>query len=889
MKQWIRVLKGALILTLPIHLIACKGSNNDSSSGGQSPYVRLLHPDVAEEKSIVEVTVDTNVDLDKLEWFFSDSDIKIVDGDKLNTRLLTMPSTGIEGDKLTIDVKGYHEDDLIERSSQIVIKPIVEEYKLDGLITDSPIINADITFNIVGSNRKVNAVSDDAGYYQVEIELDDDEPSLVYVEAQGKGQQANAKLVRMIGDFREKQSTNSEGVSSYNVTNLTTAEYTLAKEENSGLPFPSFEHYNEKVKVIDENTLLNLATIVKVVIDGPGYSSQEKKLPDNIENTLDLISVKKARDEFLYNAINTVEFNEAKNKMLSDKRVMSGKLELESGSYVLFPINSSFGMVIDIVGSKANISSVSGFVGSFDFSIESGKLIITPSKDDFINIGFLLDINSGGDEYQEIKYCQRIELEGISSFGGKKLVNFNVECLDESDSELTYSNQYRLYSDKKISYNSTNKELITVRESYKMIMPNGICQANLIDCKEYLELYISNSDKRLTFEGKPLEWDEESKKFSVNDNVHFYFVRFYRDYFDVILESGGIKYPVVGKILEGIKPDSAITISGDYVLSNKEQHNRSEFLTLESDGDGIIWVIDPDSSVSRVEKHILQWVQRNNTIELRVNEIQKIYENELISVNIDECNNENNCELFYQVEWKIVGESNNKIHVIQTSRSVYDLSLQENISEVVLSQLEDSSTIDAVNSFRSWQGPVGQTPWQSLVSAVRDKNTEKIKSILPSLPFIKDIDENYIEQYAAHLTNENVVIQSMDDLQSIVDIVNVKIIQLEALLKIDNAASTKDVQALEIEIFLNVSELRFKVENFEEYLKAIMEFDSIPNIHELQKIIYNVDYKVEAYQSAWDELQSYFYSKDFSNLSYETLLDLNLDGVVDQGEISHSL
>ncbi|MEC7941434.1 MAG: hypothetical protein VX212_13465, partial [Pseudomonadota bacterium] len=259
----------AINLTLVLTLIACNDSGDENNTSYSSSYIKLTHPERAFEKSTVEVSVDSSFDLNAIQWSFSHQDIVVSKSSNSNSLMITLPSTDINGDTFSIYAHGMNAGSVIETISDVQIEPITEVFSLNGIITDSPISEADITFNILNSDRKVQVTADIDGRYQTDIILDDDESSLIYIEALGKQNQSNAKLVRMIGDLRESKKNNPQEELKYNVTNLTTAEYALAKEVNNGGTFSSYENYIEQAEKIDENTLLEVATIIKVIIDEP--------------------------------------------------------------------------------------------------------------------------------------------------------------------------------------------------------------------------------------------------------------------------------------------------------------------------------------------------------------------------------------------------------------------------------------------------------------------------------------------------------------------------------------------------------------------------------------------------------------------------------------------
>ncbi len=188
-------------------LIACtdSGDANSPSPVPSSSYLNLIHPNQANEKSTIEIFVDSSFHLNAIQWSFSHQDIAVSESSNSDSLAITLPSTDMNGDTFTIHAKGIDEGKVIETSSQLQIAPITEVFSLNGMITDAPIAEADITFNILNSDRKIQAAADRNGLYQTDIILDDDEPSLIYIEALGKQNQSNAKLVRMIGDLRESK------------------------------------------------------------------------------------------------------------------------------------------------------------------------------------------------------------------------------------------------------------------------------------------------------------------------------------------------------------------------------------------------------------------------------------------------------------------------------------------------------------------------------------------------------------------------------------------------------------------------------------------------------------------------------------------------------------
>lgn len=209
----------------------------------------------------------------------------------LVTDTLSFSTSDIASD-LDFDVQLTITDRLGQSTSQthsVKVLRNTSKVTLSGIVTDSPIANAQVTAQAGQTSVKVQAGND--GTYLIELEVDETEAGkLVMLSAQGS--EANnqthiefksllpstSTLKRLAG---EDGVLNKEESFAVNVTNVSTAEFALLNQ----LGLPSNESdLSSRLLGVDAEQKLALATLIKAVVD------HGIELPTGVDSTLELIN-----------------------------------------------------------------------------------------------------------------------------------------------------------------------------------------------------------------------------------------------------------------------------------------------------------------------------------------------------------------------------------------------------------------------------------------------------------------------------------------------------------------------------------------------------------------------------------------------------------------------
>lgn len=205
--------------------------------------------------------------------------------------------------------------------------PAMSRLTMSGQVVDAPIANAAVVISV--GSQIVTGTADATGHYSIPVEiLTTDAGKPVSISATGVGTQAEARLASLLGSFSALQTAagsdnllDSSENFRVNITNLSTAESVLAREANGGNTPDSAESLATALRSVDQDQLLELATLVKLVVDF------NVPLPNGVPDTLQLISSAATRTAFLDNA-RSAENNDtylaARDQTLSDPALTPG-------------------------------------------------------------------------------------------------------------------------------------------------------------------------------------------------------------------------------------------------------------------------------------------------------------------------------------------------------------------------------------------------------------------------------------------------------------------------------------------------------------------------------------------------------------------------------------
>ena len=337
----------ASVISSTLALTGCGGSDDDSSSenapqtpaSNKAPTVSIGGEDQAKEQTEFKLSAeaaDSDGSIASYEWTYqSDIDLTVSGADSAE---LTVTSANISEDKAVTFTLTVTDDDGATASvdKAIVIKRKVSSVTITGIVTDKPIVNANLT--IFAGSASVNAFADETGRYTATFSVDESEAdSLVQIRATGLGDQDNVefvsqlnsmnKLVEQAGEDGELISDENFGV---NITNVSTAEYALLTRE--GETFSTDEELQQALLNVDAEEKLKLAALIKIVVDNDDY-----ELPEGVESTLDLVddAATAAQFETEVNARDSEIIKKTEEEIKNDDDLVSGNTGSLVGDYII--------------------------------------------------------------------------------------------------------------------------------------------------------------------------------------------------------------------------------------------------------------------------------------------------------------------------------------------------------------------------------------------------------------------------------------------------------------------------------------------------------------------------------------------------------------------------
>ncbi|MFC1694513.1 hypothetical protein ACFL1C_00085 [Pseudomonadota bacterium] len=192
---------------------------------------------------------------------------------------------------------------------------------LTGRVVDDPLPNAVVKVTVGG--QTFFTVADADGYYSIDIVsllLDD----LVLIEASGstaENPDTVVDFVALIGAFSKTLSDEPQ-----NVTNVTTAQYSLLIEATGGEPITSVEQLAEAEKSVDATELLQLAAVIKLIVDDPDFVIPLDGNGDSYASLLDFVADGAAVEEFVAEvaATDPNALDDAMAAIVSDSDLLPG-------------------------------------------------------------------------------------------------------------------------------------------------------------------------------------------------------------------------------------------------------------------------------------------------------------------------------------------------------------------------------------------------------------------------------------------------------------------------------------------------------------------------------------------------------------------------------------
>ncbi len=292
MKHAIPLLFSTLFL-----LTGCGSDNddNDSGGGGGGGGTSNTAPEAIDDE--VSAQSATELSIDVLE---NDSD---ADGDTLEITDVSDPENGnatIDGGVILYtsndgytgsDTFTYTISDGEDEASAEVLVTVEQTVSVRGKVVDSPIADAVVTVSLGGETYTTTADAD--GNYTLDVTFSDG-TELLTITAAGAAEndQEYVELVSAMPSLASlSEAAGDDGIlerdeaAGTNVTNVTTAGYTLMLEASGGEPPADDEALSVAQEAVDPNELLEVSAVIKLIIDNDSFS-----LPEGNESILDLIA-----------------------------------------------------------------------------------------------------------------------------------------------------------------------------------------------------------------------------------------------------------------------------------------------------------------------------------------------------------------------------------------------------------------------------------------------------------------------------------------------------------------------------------------------------------------------------------------------------------------------
>jgi len=253
---------------------------------------------------------------------------------------------------------------------------------LNGLVTDEPIPYATVTVTIGGITY--TTVADADGRYVLPIassSLDE----LLKIEAVGSDPVTGEPIefVNLVGSFsRMLNEQLADGSADANVTNVTTASYSLVLQANDGAEPTSEGELRDAETSVDATKLLQLAALIKLIVDDPDYS-----LPAGETSLLAFISNPAAVAEYL-ETVAAEDLDAAVASILSDSKLVAGfsAADLPSRYFQIPAAQPGYlarqGQIlefnVDGTGRLLDYNNVVGrrFNEPFTWAVDGGRLVV---------------------------------------------------------------------------------------------------------------------------------------------------------------------------------------------------------------------------------------------------------------------------------------------------------------------------------------------------------------------------------------------------------------------------------------------------------------------------------------------------------------------------------
>ncbi|ALO33372.1 hypothetical protein CMT41_00585 [Colwellia sp. MT41] len=295
------------------------------------PSVTIENSQVNEKSTavITATATDTDGEITTYAWTqTSGTSITLIDAGKATVSFIAPEVSADEEIELSLTVTD-NDGGTAVATTTIIIKQLTIPLTIQGLATDSPLGHAEISVTVSGRDITVDVTADENGVYSVDLLLDDTESeAFISIIAKGVAEQVNAGLISLLGTAGQLSTKAGEDNIltqdehfAVNVTNITTAQYALAKLANNGEDITTDEVLEQLLQSIDYDEVITLATAIKVAIDKAGTNS-DLALPSGISDTLALVENTELTQVYIETVKDQPEYQEAQEEIYQDTNLV---------------------------------------------------------------------------------------------------------------------------------------------------------------------------------------------------------------------------------------------------------------------------------------------------------------------------------------------------------------------------------------------------------------------------------------------------------------------------------------------------------------------------------------------------------------------------------------
>ncbi|MCL1039870.1 hypothetical protein L2750_22460 [Shewanella submarina] len=355
---------GVLAITAPvvssdeILVFTLTATDNDGESSSRDVQVNVVNnllPDIVVSDIVVNegdsavITADvsdSDGSVESFEWIQKSGTQAIFTGEDTDSLNLTAPIIA-EDEVLVFSLRATDNDgETTARDVNVSVKANVLVITLQGKVWDSPVADAKLTVEV--AEQRFYTVADSEGNYSIDVQVDDSLANeLVKIIAVGPEDDSITRLISLADDFEsllelagnDNILTRDESFA-VNVTNVSTAIYSLMKYANNNEEIATKESFDTALENYDASFVLPLATAIKLVLD---YSDDnpELGLPNGVANVAVFAENLASVNNYIENArdLPSSLYSEVEQIIVSNPEVIDRNTQgyQVSGSYFFHP------------------------------------------------------------------------------------------------------------------------------------------------------------------------------------------------------------------------------------------------------------------------------------------------------------------------------------------------------------------------------------------------------------------------------------------------------------------------------------------------------------------------------------------------------------------------